>query len=131
MNRLSSALIAFVVCLAAAASATCVDTTTIDCPSGIVCPEGTQCAAAQPVCIRDDCGNAGLDSGETCDDGNTRDGDDCNATCDDGDENADCGCLVAPRRGGPDGRSFVLLAAAAAVLLRARRRRRGRTCRPG
>ena len=75
------------------------------------------------------CGDGILESGEECDDGNLKDGDGCSATCGDGDENADCGCVVAPRRGGPGAGSFALCCAAAAVLLVARRRRR--TCRHG
>ncbi|HUS62884.1 MAG TPA: DUF4215 domain-containing protein [Kofleriaceae bacterium] len=98
------------------------------------CDDGDDNVDGEPDACRTNCrapvcGDGVVDSGEACDDGNTRDGDECNAACDDGDENADCGCLVAPRRGGPDGRSFVLLVAAAGVLLLARRRRR--TCRPG
>src|SRR5689334_4158973 len=51
--------------------------------TGILCPAGTHCAAAQPICLSDQnlCGNAHPDSGEVCDDGNTLDGDGCSANC--------------------------------------------------
>ena len=44
--------------LAIALLAGCVDTRTTACPNGLVCPEGTRCAANQLVCISDDCGDA-------------------------------------------------------------------------
>ena len=53
----------------------------VDCGRGFSCPEGTSCAAGQQVCIVTPCGNAVLDSGETCDDGNIIDGDGCSASC--------------------------------------------------
>src|SRR5262245_57403545 len=51
--------------------------------TGVLCPEGTHCAAAQGICIPDvqTCGNATMDPGEVCDDGNTIDGDGCSADC--------------------------------------------------
>ena len=52
-----------------------------ECATGIVCPDPLQCAAAQPVCISNLCGNAIIDPGETCDDGNIIDGDGCSADC--------------------------------------------------
>ena len=51
------------------------------CQSGIVCPDGTTCAAAQAVCILGTCGNGLVDPGETCDDGNINDGDGCSHNC--------------------------------------------------
>jgi cysteine-rich repeat protein len=51
------------------------------CPSGIFCPEGTQCAAVQAVCIVGNCGNGLLDPGEQCDDGNILENDGCSSTC--------------------------------------------------
>ncbi|MFN0245855.1 MAG: DUF4215 domain-containing protein [Kofleriaceae bacterium] len=58
------------------------DATSIFCPTtGIVCPEGTVCAAAQPVCLATSCGNGVNDPGEQCDDGNIIDGDRCSALC--------------------------------------------------
>jgi len=68
-----------------------------ECPTGIVCPVGLQCAAAQAVCISNSCGNAIIDPGETCDDGNIINGDGCSAdcksaeACGDGVMNADAG----------------------------------------
>jgi cysteine-rich repeat protein len=51
--------------------------------TGILCPPQTHCAAAEPVCIADTnlCGNAHMDPGEICDDGNTKDGDECAHDC--------------------------------------------------
>lgn len=51
------------------------------CASGIFCPSGTTCAAVQPVCITNACGNGIVDNGEVCDDGNIMDGDGCSANC--------------------------------------------------
>lgn len=52
------------------------------CPTtGIVCPEDTICAAAQPVCLVSSCGNGQIDPGEQCDDGNIIDGDRCSSLC--------------------------------------------------
>src|SRR5262249_12397365 len=47
----------------------------------IVCPAPLQCAAAQKVCITNNCGNAIVDPGESCDDGNILDGDGCSHDC--------------------------------------------------
>ena len=52
-----------------------------ECASGIVCPAPLQCAAVQPVCISNDCGNGIVDPGEVCDDGNILDGDGCSHDC--------------------------------------------------
>ncbi|MEO6773027.1 MAG: DUF4215 domain-containing protein, partial [Kofleriaceae bacterium] len=52
-----------------------------ECASGIVCPDPLQCAAVQPVCISNLCGNGVVDPGETCDDGNIMNGDGCSADC--------------------------------------------------
>jgi cysteine-rich repeat protein len=53
----------------------------IVCASGIVCPAPLQCAAVQPVCISNNCGNGIVDPGEVCDDGNIMDGDGCSHDC--------------------------------------------------
>jgi cysteine-rich repeat protein len=52
-----------------------------ECTSGIVCPDPLQCAAVQPVCISNSCGNGVVDPGEVCDDGNIVNGDGCSADC--------------------------------------------------
>jgi cysteine-rich repeat protein len=52
-----------------------------ECPTGITCPEGTKCAAAQAVCITNNCGDGIQQSTEKCDDGNITDGDGCAADC--------------------------------------------------
>ncbi|MEO8845530.1 MAG: DUF4215 domain-containing protein [Kofleriaceae bacterium] len=68
-----------------------------ECASGIVCPDPLQCAAVQPVCISNSCGNGVVDPGEVCDDGNIVNGDGCAAdckskeSCGDGVLNADAG----------------------------------------
>lgn len=51
--------------------------------TGVLCPSGTHCAAAQPICIADQnlCGNAHMDPGEVCDDGNNLPGDGCSPDC--------------------------------------------------
>ncbi|CAN5123127.1 hypothetical protein BH11MYX1_BH11MYX1_12480 [soil metagenome] len=52
-----------------------------ECARGIVCPDPLQCAAVQPVCISNSCGNGIIDPGELCDDGNIINGDGCAADC--------------------------------------------------
>src|SRR6185503_4143697 len=52
-----------------------------ECATGITCPEGTKCAAAQPICITNNCGDGVQQSTEKCDDGNILDGDGCAANC--------------------------------------------------
>ena len=54
-----------------------------ECASGITCPDGTKCAAAQAVCITNSCGDGIVQEslGEKCDDGNIIDGDGCAANC--------------------------------------------------
>src|SRR5262245_34824248 len=51
--------------------------------TGVLCAKGFHCAAAQGICIQDEqsCGNAKMDPGEVCDDGNNVDGDGCSADC--------------------------------------------------
>src|SRR4051812_563136 len=51
------------------------------CASGIICPSGTQCAAAQPICITNSCGDGIVQTTEKCDDGNIIDGDGCSRDC--------------------------------------------------
>jgi cysteine-rich repeat protein len=51
------------------------------CSSGIICPDPLQCAAVQPVCITNNCGNGVVDQGEVCDDGNIVNGDGCSSDC--------------------------------------------------
>lgn len=58
----------------------------IPCGPGLVCPGGSECAARQPVCIQDACGDLVVDPGEACDDGGITDGDvidgrRCSADC--------------------------------------------------
>src|SRR5690606_31996036 len=56
-------------------------TPTTLCASGLRCPEGTQCTAAGDACTAGSCGNAALDPGEVCDDGNLQAGDGCSSDC--------------------------------------------------
>jgi cysteine-rich repeat protein len=75
------------------------EATSIFCPTtGIVCPEGTVCAAAQPVCLATSCGNGVPDPGEQCDDGNIIDGDRCSALC----RAEECGNNVIDQSAGED-----------------------------
>jgi cysteine-rich repeat protein len=52
-----------------------------ECPSGLICPPGSTCAAAQDTCIFDACGNGITGDGEMCDDGNVIADDGCSADC--------------------------------------------------
>src|SRR5215813_10681192 len=68
----------------ASALAACANPAVQECgATGVFCPEGTHCAAAQGICIQDTqaCGNAHVDPGEECDDGNVNDGDGCSHEC--------------------------------------------------
>jgi cysteine-rich repeat protein len=54
------------------------------CDDGIACSTGDHCNASG-ICVYDEnpclCGNGSIDAGETCDDGNTANGDCCSSTC--------------------------------------------------
>ena len=76
------------VAVAAAMAATlalagCFESNTTTCSSGVVCPEGSVCTSDGLGCRQttDLCGNGDMDVGETCDDGNQIDEDDCRADC--------------------------------------------------
>lgn len=58
------------------ASSICVCTTSTDCAAGEVCKP-----ADPPVCVPEGCGNAVVETGEGCDDGNTNNADSCLNTC--------------------------------------------------
>src|SRR5262249_23496609 len=52
--------------------------------TGVLCPKGTHCAAAQRVCNSAASSHGGdlhVDLHEACDDGNNLDGDGCSANC--------------------------------------------------
>src|SRR5689334_5795332 len=73
----------FLAAIAAAVSA-CAQPSVQECgATGVLCPKGFHCAAAQGICLPDTntCGDAHLDTGEVCDDGNTKGGDGCSADC--------------------------------------------------
>lgn len=64
----------------------CVRSSSVTCDDGTVCREGTSCFAVDDhyVCVGDGevvCGNGRVETGEACDDGNTRIGDGCSADC--------------------------------------------------
>src|SRR4029077_14697999 len=68
----------------AAAISACANPQVQECgATGVFCPSGTHCAAAQGICLPDTntCGDAHMDPGEVCDDGNTNDGDGCSRDC--------------------------------------------------
>src|SRR5262245_56760529 len=52
-------------------------------PTGVACPAGYHCAAAQDKCITDTttCGDCHVEPGEVCDDGNNLNGDGCSFDC--------------------------------------------------
>src|SRR5689334_16122056 len=71
-----------IACLVTACPAT--DAVVVCNVTGVMCPSGTHCAAAQGICIADAktiCGDLHVDEGEACDDGNNLDGDGCSADC--------------------------------------------------
>ncbi len=81
------------------------------------CDEGgansdTEPDACRTSCLAPSCGDGVVDSGETCDDGNTEDGDRCSNSCllPGGSENTgDCGCSVGVERPWTKGNSLLLL----------------------
>ena len=80
LRRGGAALAALVAALTLAG---CFESNTIECSSGVVCPEGSVCTADGLGCrqLSNLCGNAQMDTGEQCDDGNQIDEDDCRADC--------------------------------------------------
>ena len=85
-NRLFAVSLTAVVaaCLGVVGLSGCATPAVEDCgATGVLCPSGTHCAAAQGICLPDTntCGDAHKDPGEACDDGNTNDGDGCSADC--------------------------------------------------
>src|SRR3954447_6552443 len=72
-----SIFIASLIVLAAA----CGQESAQQCATGIICPADTTCAAAQKICIVNNCGNGVVDPGEQCDDGNIMAGDLCSPSC--------------------------------------------------
>jgi cysteine-rich repeat protein len=62
-------------------NASCFDTDTTLCATGIRCPVDQGCAVNAPVCITSPCGNGIIDLGEVCDDGDIDSGDGCSYDC--------------------------------------------------
>src|SRR4051812_49885747 len=84
----------------AAGIGACASPAVVECGNtGVLCPSGTHCAAAQGICLPDTntCGDAHQDPGEVCDDGNTKDGDGCSADCR---SNESCGNHIIDREAG-------------------------------
>src|SRR5689334_8750892 len=52
-----------------------------ECVNGKFCPVGAQCSGDGTTCIYGGCGNAKMDPGEDCDDGNVNPGDGCSPQC--------------------------------------------------
>lgn len=70
------------VAFAATAASSCLDTKVTFCDTDLLCPPGFVCSAAGDACIRaGSCGNAQVNEGEVCDDGNNQSGDGCSADC--------------------------------------------------
>ncbi len=82
--------------------------------------------ACRENCLLPACGDGIVDTGETCDDGNTTDGDGCENTCllpGEGEGEGDCGCVVgASKPGSPATGMLALLGFVGLVALRRRRR---------
>src|SRR5258707_11598859 len=51
------------------------------CPPGLLCVDTGKTTTDGRICAAGTCGNARLDPGEVCDDGNNRSGDGCPADC--------------------------------------------------
>src|SRR5947208_3405765 len=85
MTRPFSFLLSLMLCGAIAyAVSACADPQVTVCgTTGVLCPKGTHCAAAQGICLQDEktCGDLHVDEDEVCDDGNNIDGDGCAADC--------------------------------------------------
>lgn len=85
MNRHSYHFTAFAFALALPlASASCFDTNTELCESGLRCAVGFECRPAESgveQCFAAGCGDGIVDPGEICDDSNNSDGDGCSAGC--------------------------------------------------
>lgn len=77
-------LVSVLLCASLWANPSCdLDTETELCPSGRRCSTGWSCAAAQDICIPDNCGDGIVNTttGEVCDDGNVLSGDGCGGDC--------------------------------------------------
>ncbi|WP_248546036.1 DUF4215 domain-containing protein [Myxococcus fulvus] len=72
-----------VTCLAVLTTAACIESKSVTCKNGLVCPAGMVCAAEEDRCIQGLCGDATTqkDEGEQCDDGNSVAGDGCSPDC--------------------------------------------------
>jgi len=74
-------------CLALGVTAGCLHEASQHCSNGGICPPGLICMDTEDtteggrICAVGTCGNARLDPGEMCDDGNNRSGDGCPADC--------------------------------------------------
>ncbi|SEM39863.1 Myxococcus cysteine-rich repeat-containing protein [Stigmatella aurantiaca] len=71
------AALAFVVSLLAS----CYESKSHTCSSGLVCPSAATCSADGNSCLTDTCGDGVIQKDELCDDGNVKGGDGCSASC--------------------------------------------------
>jgi cysteine-rich repeat protein len=74
---------ALLAAIAGLAVSGCLQSAAVVCDNGSVCPRGFRCGSAgeREVCVPVSCGNARIDPGELCDDGNNTSGDSCPANC--------------------------------------------------
>jgi len=71
----------FPAAVAALLLAGCFSSETVECAGGVICPSGSVCTADGLSCTNNQCGNGQTDEGETCDDGNQIDTDECRVDC--------------------------------------------------
>ncbi|WP_317987282.1 DUF4215 domain-containing protein [Stigmatella hybrida] len=72
-----------VLAVVALVGASCYESKSHTCSSGLVCPASTKCSADGSACLTDadTCGDGVIQRGELCDDGNAKGGDGCSADC--------------------------------------------------
>jgi len=79
-NRIQRAVMMGLLIAAGVGGGACAPPLGMACGDGW-CPEGFLCMPSDLTCIKSECGNAVVEAGEECDDGNLNDDDDCLSTC--------------------------------------------------